>query len=182
MLQSLLRERFGLSAHRGMRVMPVYALLVSRRDGVVGPHLRRTSAEASTECAAQRASRSAPNRSDGRPCGIGITGGTIKAGDATLAQLLGLLSPLVGRVAVNKTQLEGAFDFELTWTPDQLRDFKPSADLPPGTLPRINGVPFDPDGPSLFTALREQLGLKLESERGPVEVLVIDHVEKPAPD
>jgi uncharacterized protein (TIGR03435 family) len=63
-----------------------------------------------------------------------------------------------------------------------LRNFKASADLPAGTLPRINGVSFDPDGPSIFLALEQQLGLKLESTKGPVDVLVIDHVERPTPD
>jgi uncharacterized protein (TIGR03435 family) len=76
----------------------------------------------------------------------------------------------------------GVYDVKVQWTPDQLRDFKASADLAPGTLPRINGAPFDPDGPSIFTAVQEQLGLKLESTKGPVELLVIDHIERPTPD
>src|SRR5205814_1211200 len=75
-----------------------------------------------------------------------------------------------------------SIDFDLKWTPDQLRDFKPSADLPPGTLPLVNGVPYDPNGPSIFSAVQEQLGLKLESTKGPVDVVVIDRAEHPTGD
>jgi uncharacterized protein (TIGR03435 family) len=92
------------------------------------------------------------------------------------------LRPFVNRNVVDRTGLTGKFDLELEWTPDQLRDLKPSADLPPGAQPLLNGVPFDPNGPSIFTALQEQLGLKLESAKGPVDVLIIDSVERPTED
>ena len=74
----------------------------------------------------------------------------------------------------DRTGLTGNFDIDLTWTPDRLPQGTPPPGAPP--LPSI-----DPNGPSLFTAVQEQLGLKLESERAPVEVLVIDHVERPTP-
>jgi uncharacterized protein (TIGR03435 family) len=174
MLRALLQDRFALLAHADMRDMPIYALVVSSRDAALGPRIRRTPSGASAECAAQRANREAPGRSDGRPCGISIAGGTITAGDATFGQLLGLLSPLVGRVAVDKTKLDGTFDYNLSWTLDQF--------VATGTF----GVPseraIDSNGPSIFTAVQEQLGLKLESTKGPVDVLVIDHVEQPTPD
>jgi len=93
-----------------------------------------------------------------------------------------LLLSAVDRPAVDQTGLMGVYDVKVQWTPDQLRDFKASAELPPNTLPRINGVSFDLTDQSIFTALQEQLGLKLESTKGPVDVLVIDHVEKPTPD
>jgi uncharacterized protein (TIGR03435 family) len=75
---------------------------------------------------------------------------------------------------LDRTALSGSFDFDLHWAPDR----RPVAfnNLPPSP------VPGDPDGPSLFTALREQLGLKLDSQRGPVDIVVIDHVERPAED
>jgi uncharacterized protein (TIGR03435 family) len=83
-----------------------------------------------------------------------------------------MLSGQAGRKVVDRTNLAGLYDFELKWTPDQLPN---GANLPPGvTLPQI-----DPNGPSLFTALQEQLGLKLESATGPLESLVIEKVEKP---
>jgi len=174
MLQALLRNRFALVVHNEMRVMPIYALVLDRSHGTLGPHLARTPSAASAECVARRSSRSAPDRSDGKPCGIGITGGgNIAAGDATLSQLLGLLSPMVGRTTVDRTRLVGTFDYTLNWTPDQFQDRRASQD---------RERPLDPNGTSIFTAIQEQLGLKLESTRGPVDVLVIDHVEKPTPD
>jgi len=173
MLQTLLRDRFALATHSEIREMPIYALVVDRSNGALGPHITRTPSAASAECVAGRSSRSASERSDGKPCGIGITGGTITAGDATLSQLLGLLSPMVGRTTVDRTRLVGTFDYTLNWTPDQFQDRTASPD---------RERPVDPNGTSIFTAIQEQLGLKLESTRGPADVLVIDHVEKPAPD
>jgi uncharacterized protein (TIGR03435 family) len=82
------------------------------------------------------------------------------------------LSPLVNRVVSNRTQLAGLYDLDLTWTPD----------TPPQLPPDAPPVTIDPNGPSIFTALQEQLGLKLETTRGPVEVIVIDSVERPTPD
>ena len=87
-----------------------------------------------------------------------------------------MLSATVGRSVIDRTGLKGTYDFYLKWTPDIVRQ------RGPGETVRINGVEFDPSGPSIFTALQEQLGLKLESERGTVEALVIDHIERPAPD
>jgi uncharacterized protein (TIGR03435 family) len=85
-----------------------------------------------------------------------------------------VLSQITQRNVVDRTGLEGNFEFEVTFTPERM----PQGPPPPGAqLPSI-----DPNGPSIFTALQEQLGLKLESERAPVEVLVIDHVERPTPD
>ena len=77
---------------------------------------------------------------------------------------------------IDKTGLTSYYDFTLKWTPDVGSASLAPPGLPPGTLP------LDPDAPNLFTAVQEQLGLKLESARGPVEVVVIDRVEKPTPD
>jgi bla regulator protein blaR1 len=74
----------------------------------------------------------------------------------------------------DKTNLSGKYDIDLKYTPDQ---GPPPGDPPPG-LPPL--PPVDPNGPSLFTALQEQLGLKLESQKGPVGIMVIDHVERPS--
>ncbi len=103
--------------------------------------------------------------------------GGVKAGGTPINQILQLLSQNVQRIVVDRTGLTGNYDIDLTWTPEQLPQGR--GDAPPGApaLP-----PIDPNGPSLFTALQEQLGLKLESTRGPVDVLVIDKVERPSED
>ena len=90
-----------------------------------------------------------------------------------MSQFVGSLAMWVGRIVVDKTGLTGGYDFNLTWTPDQMPQRPPGMPEPP---------PIDPNGPSIFTAVQEQLGLKLDSQRGPVSVLVIDHVEHPVED
>jgi uncharacterized protein (TIGR03435 family) len=92
----------------------------------------------------------------------------------TMEQLSGSLLPFVDRLVVNRTGLKGIFDADLQWTPDR---------LPPGAV-AVGGPPpsLDPDRPSIFTAVQEQLGLKLESSKGPVDVLAIDHIECPTED
>ena len=77
------------------------------------------------------------------------------------------LAQVVGRVVVDKTGLNGSYDLKLRWTP---------ANAPP---PMLNGAPDPNAPPDLFTAIQEQLGLKLESAKGPVQVLVVDHIERP---
>ena len=100
--------------------------------------------------------------------------GRIAAGATPLSRLISPLSTFTRRIVIDKTGLTGNFDIDLVWTPDQM----PSGPLPPGAnLPAV-----DPNGPSIFTALQEQLGLKLESQTAPVDVLVIDRVERPTPD
>jgi len=93
---------------------------------------------------------------------------SISAVSMTMARLALTLSAVVGRVVTDDTGLQGAYDLELR--------FAREGPLPPGA------PPADPDAPSIFTALREQLGLRLEGRRGPVEVLVIDGIERPTPD
>ena len=96
------------------------------------------------------------------------------AGGMSVAQLTPMLSQFTQRIVVDRTGLTGSFDIDSDVYARAAAARPPSAGAPPLTI--------DPNGPSLFTALQEQLGLKLESERAPVEVLVIDHVERPTPD
>jgi uncharacterized protein (TIGR03435 family) len=93
---------------------------------------------------------------------------SISAARMTIARLALTLSVVVGRVVSDETGLPGVYDVEIT--------FAPEGSLPP------DAPPSDPDAPSIFTALREQLGLRLEARRGPVEVMVIDGIERPTPD
>jgi len=90
-----------------------------------------------------------------------------------MRQLAGTLINWVGRIVFDRTGLSGSYDFTLSWTPDQ---------MPQGFNQKVAAgglAPADPNGPSIFTAVQEQLGLKLDAERGAVDVLVIDRVEKP---
>jgi len=106
--------------------------------------------------------------------------GDIRGGARPMTLLASMLAQVVRRSVVDRTGLVGAFDFDLRWTPDTLPARPPGT---PADQPiRMNGIEIDPNGPSIFTAVQEQLGLKLESTRGPVDVLVLDRVERPAPD
>jgi uncharacterized protein (TIGR03435 family) len=91
--------------------------------------------------------------------------GHVQGHEMNMASLVNLLGALVGRPVVDRTGLKGAYDFDLEFTPDEVQR-TPPAEAPP-----------DPIGPSLFTAVQSQLGLKLEARKGPVEQIVIDHIE-----
>jgi uncharacterized protein (TIGR03435 family) len=178
MLQSLLADRFKLAAHPDTRQLPMYALVLARTDGKLGPQLRPSTTDCDAVMAAGRGRGGppAPPAPGERPtCGMFMGLGSLKSGGTPISQIIMPLSQMVHRVVVDRTGLNGRFDIDLIWTPDQM----PSGPPPPGAppLPAI-----DPNGPSIFTALQEQLGLKLESQTGPVDVLVIDHVEPPTPD
>jgi uncharacterized protein (TIGR03435 family) len=168
-LQSLLAKHFQLVVHHETREFPLYALVMSRADRKPGPMLKPSSANCSPDAmpgqiAAARAGKSLA-------CGTLVSTGRIQFGGRTMSDLARRLSsfPVLGRGVVDRTGLTGRWEFELTYTPDP--DQLPS---PPGGEPPA----FDPNGPSLFAAFQEQLGLKLESIRGPWEVLVIDRVER----
>jgi len=101
------------------------------------------------------------------PCGaLRNSPGNTQGYSLTASDLAGSLSFFVGRPVLNYTALAGKYDIELQWTPERVQMQSPS--------------PSEENSPSIFTALQEQLGLKLESARGPVKTLVIDHVERPS--
>jgi uncharacterized protein (TIGR03435 family) len=172
MLQALLAERFKLKVHHEISERPIYALVFARTDRKTGPQLRL----AAIDCAAIAAGRGgapppSPSQLGARPaCGMRVAPGNLGGGGVVMSQFASLLPRFVDRVVLDQTGLVGGFDLELNWTPA------------PGewTPPPLPGVPDPPaQGPTLFTALQEQLGLKLESAKGPVDVLAIDHVEHP---
>lgn len=174
MLRSLLEERFKLATHREVREMPIFELVVARKDGRLGPGLHKTSIDCDALFAGGRPGGAAAPRQPGEPPPCRLIGGparTIAAG-VTMQQLAANLSNHLGRFVVDRTGLTERFDFNLAWTPEQL----PTVAPPPGV------PPVDPNGPPLVTALQEQLGLKVEAAKGPVDVLVIDSVEHPTAD
>ena len=178
MLQDLLEDRFKLRVHRETRELPVYALTFAKNDRTFGQGLRAST----VDCAAVMRGRGArggpppgaPPPGERPQCGMRVAPNQVLAGGVSLAQLTQILSQFTQRIVLDRTGLDGNFDIDLTFTPERM----PQGPPPPGAPP----LTIDPNGPSLFTALQEQLGLKLESERAPVEVLVIDHVERPTPD
>ena len=178
MLRHLLADRFKLAVRREMREMPIYHLTLARSDGKTGPQLTPST----TDCAALfgRGARPGgpPPLGAGQrpPCGIMRAPGMFMAGAMGMAQLTASLGDAVGRPVVDRTGLTGNFDVELRFTPDQLPQ---AGALPPGAPAP---PPIDPNGPTIFTALQEQLGLKLENARGRVEMLVIESVAPPTPD
>jgi uncharacterized protein (TIGR03435 family) len=182
MLKALLAERFKLVAHNESRELPVYDLVMARSDARLGPQLHKSD----VDCAALFATRRGggpppppPQPGERMQCGMFASPASVVGGAVSMAQFATLLSRIVNRTVVEKTGLTGNFDINLTFTPEQpARAPGPGADQPI----RVNGVDIDPNGPSLFTALQEQLGLKLDSQKGPVDVVVIDSVEHPTED
>jgi bla regulator protein blaR1 len=165
--RAMLAERFAFRAHRETRERPVFALVRARQDGSLGPRLKQSA----TDCAAlaREAGKSGapwpPRSAEGRLlCGIQTQGTTLTAGGYPMAEFQRFLTGQTQRVVIDRTGLAGAWDFELTFTP-----------------PDVSAA-VSTDVPSLFTALQEQLGLKLDATRGPSEVLVVDRIERPTPD
>ena len=173
-MRTLLADRFKLVVHHETRQLDMYALTKVKADGSLGPALKPASGDCSPAAFAAR--RGGPPPPSGPPptvCGMQQGPGRIRFGGFPLSLFATGISNRVGRAVVDRTGLTGNWDFELTYA----AELAPGA-LPPGAPP----PPPDPDAPDLFTAVREQLGLKLDSTKGPVEVLVIDSVERPTPD
>ena len=171
MVQALLADRFKLVVHRETRDMPIYALVFARADHAPGPKMRPSSTDCAAVMTAAIARGGVPPPPDGKVlCGMRVNNGRIEMNAETMTNFVRNLSPIAGRSIVNKTGLTGGFDLELTWTPD----------APAGNAP--DATPLANDGPSLFTAMQEQLGLKLDAQRGPVQVLVIDSAVRPTED
>ena len=169
LLRSLLEERFKLNAHMESRTSSVYVLLLARSDGTLGPTLRPSlvDCEALLEAARGNPPQPMPPPPAGRPqCGSLMGFGTLVTGGATMSKLVAALSSgtAVGSTVLDRTGLSGSYDIELQWRPE--RAVSPAS---------------APDGPSIFTAVQEQLGLRLDRRRDSMDVLVIDHVELPTP-
>lgn len=187
MVRTLLKERFKLVVHMETQDTPIYALV--RAGDRLGPKLTRSTMDcgpiraqrAAATAAAARARGAAPVPVPGAPdsnekpvCQMRLSGRggatlSLRAGNITMATLANSLRTYAGREVVDRTGLTGEFDFELQFA------------ALPTTSAADGGVPVAPldDAASVFTALQEQLGLKLESTRGPVELMIIDSAERP---
>ncbi len=177
LLRSLLEDRFMHKAHTETRTLAVYALTVARSDGRLGPQIRPSTVDCD---AIEQARRNAPPptlqalQDPARPCVTRSSSTGLLSDSLTMRGVVGVLERFaVDRLVVDRTGLMGHFAITLQWTNPMSTG--PQADARSGAVPSS-------DGPSIFTALQEQLGLKLESTTGPVDVLVIDHVEHPTED
>ena len=171
--RTLLTDRFKLKVHREKREMDMYALMMAKPDGQPGPRLKRAGNDCSPEAIAARRGAPPPAPGTGPVCGINFLAGRVRFGGYPLSLFAQTISNQVGRAVVDRSGLAGNWDFELNFAAPP-----PQGPLPPG----VELPPTDPDAPDLFTAVREQLGLKLESTKGPIEVLVIDSIETATPD
>jgi uncharacterized protein (TIGR03435 family) len=170
-IRTLLEDRFSLKTHWEQRQLPIYVLVVARGDGRLGPQFRRSLIDCAAQRQATRRGAALAASPPGRPaCGVRIGPGTLSAGDLTLPILVRMLSSTVERVVLDRTALTGTFDVELQWAPDRMA---------PGDA--VSASPLD-ERPSIFTAVQEQLGLRLESTKEAMDVLVIDQATHPTPD
>jgi uncharacterized protein (TIGR03435 family) len=170
MRQTLLTDRFKVVTHTETREMPVYALIV-KQTGKLGPKLRPSSERCGDP--SKPASQLQPGQV---PCGISGGAGRLSTRGTPMTEFAHFLSFSTDRAVLDRTGLTGPFALELEWTPDPLQ----AAPLT-GADGRAGASDLDAR-PSLFTAVQEQLGLKLESTRGPVDVIVIEHAERPTTD
>jgi uncharacterized protein (TIGR03435 family) len=170
MLQPLLADRFHLKVHTEVRELPVLTLVVAKG----GPKLH----EAKPGDTYPNGLKGF-NGQGGGPGMMLMRPGQLTGQGIPLSSLTRLLSQQLGSTVQDKTGLMGKYDFTLQWTPDRNASPMPGAPEPGQQGPGA-AASTDASGPSIFTAVQEQLGLKLESQKGPVEVLVIDHVETPS--
>lgn len=195
MLQTLLADRFNLKVHTETRDVPMYALMLARGDRRPGPKMKQSTdscpdlkvqqqqqLEAIAKGGLQSLAASAMKPGETRPCSVGsfpagpgLIG--LKASGQAMSTLALVLTQLMGRPVIDRTDLSGSYDFELTIDLQTLLRLQAEMGLPVPPLPA--GLP---EAPSLTTLLQEDLGLKLDSQRGPGQVLVIDSADRPAPD
>lgn len=182
MMQALLRDRFQLKMHVELRQLPVYALVVAKGGPKLQPTAAATMPAPKTHAAAQPPDlpgqmRHLPHRppkgmnwlmqESSTRAEMSVAGGTM---DQLAATLTGQ-EETEGRLVIDKTGLTGKYDWYLEWRPAEAEMDTKGDD---GSSPDFNV-------PGLFTALREQLGLRLEQQKGPVQVVVIDRLEPPSP-
>jgi uncharacterized protein (TIGR03435 family) len=177
MLRAMLEDRFKLHVHNETREAPVYALELGRSDRTFGPALHAADVDCRAIMAAiasgQPRPGPAPRPGQMPPCASRTSVGHIVSSGVSMRSLADALSRFVNLPVLDRTGLSGDFVLELQWTPDRT--------LPPPEAQDAAATHAPDDLPSIFTALQEQLGLKLERTRGPVDVVVIDHAEPPIP-
>jgi uncharacterized protein (TIGR03435 family) len=182
-MRTLMADRFKLKFRSEKREMDIYQLVMARPGGKPGPAMTPNDECTPQAVAARRAAagpdaapQGPPRRADGSviACGFGSPRpGLFRLSGSTMAQFALGISNRVGRQVIDRTGLAGDWSFELSFAP------------PPNTPPPPPGAdvpPADPNAPDLFTAIQEQLGLKLESTKGMVDVFIVESIERPTED
>jgi uncharacterized protein (TIGR03435 family) len=173
MLRTLFEQRFKLKAHPETHEARIYALVMAHADGKPGPNLVASTLDCAVILAARQRGESPPPvptpRDAPPPCTAFGNPARFRANGIQIGSFAGTLGTIMQETIVDQTGLRGWFDIDLTV----------SQESAPGAPPDAAAAAA---APSIFTALQEQLGLRLESTKGPVDVLVIDHVEKPSED
>ncbi len=168
MVQALLADRFGLKVHIETRELPVFDLVVDKAGSKLHPAAPLPAAPSATDAPASSSSTPAKPR-EGSSTNTSRDHGTMTATSQTLANLAAMLGrqpELDGRIVIDKTGLTGKYDWTLEWHPLNMN---------------ATDTDTDATGPSLFSALKSQLGLHLESFKGPVQIVVVDAVSSPTP-
>jgi uncharacterized protein (TIGR03435 family) len=199
-LRTLLADRFKLKTHMETREFNVSALVLADKDGKLGPNLKPSTADCSNQAeqaaAAQKVAQEAQRNPAGAlaamaqlKCGIIPmpqigTGGAptimLKGMGQPIANMVKVINQLLGRSVVDKTGLTGTYDFEMEMPLDAEMLTRVARQI--GVNLPVGGNLPQYDGPALGTILQERLGLKLDSQKAPIEVLVIDSAEMPAAD
>jgi uncharacterized protein (TIGR03435 family) len=169
MLRTLLAERFGLSVRHEERALPRYTLVKARADGTLGPSLKRSAADCGPSGRGRPGAPPAMTQGPAAPCRAWITPGGVDFAGQTIAELARVLAMLLDQPVIDMTGLAGGYDSALSFAPQGGRGSAAGGDT-------------DPQLASVFTALQEQLGLKLEANRGPVPVVIVERAEPPTPD
>jgi uncharacterized protein (TIGR03435 family) len=171
MMRAIMADRFKLAAHYEPKEIASFALVPARDDRKLGPRIRPAQVDCAALSAAARQEGKAPTlplKDDGTPaCGSRRQDGVQSYGGTNMAGFARSLSSAAGRYVVDKTGLTGAYDFTLEYAP------RASRDAPGGA------VATSDDRPDIATALREQLGLKLEPDKTTVQIVIVDHIERP---
>jgi uncharacterized protein (TIGR03435 family) len=172
MLQALFADRCKLKFHRETKELPTFALSLGKN----GPKFKESKPGDQPEAGIK-----VPDGKGGNGTMTVGEKGMMTFHGLPISYVVAILSQQLGRTVVDKTGLTGKYDFSWQFVPSaaMIRQFGGGA-TPDAASGNSSGIPSDPDGTDLFTAVAEQLGLKLETAKGPVEVIVIDHIEKPS--
>jgi uncharacterized protein (TIGR03435 family) len=149
-----------------------HALIMAKPGGKPGPALTPSTIDCAVEVKGPRAGGPLPGPNDPVRCGSRQSFGRIQFSGMPLALFANGIAGQVGRMVVDRTGLSGVWDFELNFAPER----------PLGVPSGAEARPVDPNLPTIFTAVQEQLGLKLDPTKGPVDVLVIDSIQQPTAD